>query len=116
MPTVLLTGAAGFVGSQLMPVLRGAGWRVRAAVRSGRDVLPDGVEPVLVGDLSDAPDLRGSLDGADAVIHLAGRAHVMRETAADADAAFDRANVEASRRLARQAAQDYLGVLYRATG
>ena len=104
MRTVLLTGATGFVGSQLMPVLRGAGWRVRAAVRSGRDALPDGVEPVLVGDLSDAPDLRGALDGADAVIHLAGRAHVMRETAADADAAFHRANVEASRRLARQAA------------
>jgi len=104
MPTVLLTGATGFVGSQLIPVLRGTGWLVRAAVRSGRDALADVVEPVLVGDLSDAPDLRRALDGADAVIHLAGRAHVMREMEAGADSAFHRANVDATCHLARQAA------------
>jgi nucleoside-diphosphate-sugar epimerase len=85
-------------------VLQGAGWTVRAAVRSeGGPRLGDGVETVVVGDLADAPDLRAALTGIDAVIHLAGRAHVMRETAADSEGAFQRANVAATRRLAEQA-------------
>ncbi len=66
--------------------------------------LGDGVETVVVGDLADAPDLREALAGVAAVIHLAGRAHVMRETAADVDGAFRRANVEATHQLAAQAA------------
>mgnify|MGYP001027013263 FL=1 len=103
MPTLLLTGATGFVGSQLVPDLRRAGWVVRAAVRSGGVALPDGVEPVVVGDLATAPDLRGAFAGVEAVVHLAGRAHVMRETASDTEAAFRGANVDATRHLARQA-------------
>ena len=103
-PTALVTGATGFVGTHVIPALQGAGWAVRAAVRSGAgERLPEGVEAVVVGDLADRPDLGQALDGADAVIHLAGRAHVMRETAADAEAAFRRANVDATRHLAGQA-------------
>jgi nucleoside-diphosphate-sugar epimerase len=104
MPTLLLTGATGFVGSQLVHGLRGAGWVVRASLRSGGVALPDGVEPVVVGDLAAAPDLRGALAGVEAVVHLAGRAHVMRETASGAEAAFRGANVDATRHLALQAA------------
>lgn len=77
---------------------------MRAAVRSGRASLPTGVEPCVVGDLADRPDLGPALSGVEVVIHLAGRAHVMRETAADAEAAFHRANVDATRHLAEQAA------------
>lgn len=109
MSIALVTGATGFVGSHLIADLQDAGWVVRAAVRSaagGR--LPAGVEPAVVGDLADCPDLRAVLAGAEVVIHLAGRAHVMRETAKDAEAAFHRANVEATRHLAVQAAS--LGV------
>ena len=101
---LLLTGFTGFVGSHLLPVLQAQGWRVRAAMRSEAASLPAGVEPCVVGDLADRPDLGKALDGVDAVIHLAGRAHVMRETAADAEAASHRANVDATRHLAEQAA------------
>jgi nucleoside-diphosphate-sugar epimerase len=103
-PTALVTGATGFVGSHLIPALLGAGWHVRAAMRSEAASLLAGVEPCVVGDLADHPDLRQALAGADAVIHLAGRAHVMRETATDAEAAFHGANVDATRHLAEQAA------------
>jgi nucleoside-diphosphate-sugar epimerase len=104
-PTALITGATGFVGLQLIPVLQRAGWAVRAAVRSGSGVrLPEGGEAVVVGDLADALDLRAALAGIDTVIHLAGRVHVMRETAADAEGAFQRANVHVTRYLAEQAA------------
>jgi nucleoside-diphosphate-sugar epimerase len=53
-----------------------------------------------VGDLADTPDLGPALDGVDVVLHLAGRAHIMRELAADPERAFWRANVEATRHLA----------------
>jgi nucleoside-diphosphate-sugar epimerase len=104
MSRVLVTGSTGFVGSHLLPVLQAQGWRVRTAMRSEAASLPAGVEPCVVGDLADHPDLGQALAGADAVIHLAGRAHVMRETATDAEAAFHRANVDATRHLAEQAA------------
>jgi UDP-glucose 4-epimerase len=104
-PTALVTGATGFVGVQLLPALQEAGWAVQAAVRSGSGVrLPHRVAAVVVGDLANAPALRPALAGIDAVIHLAGRAHVMRETADDAEGAFQSANVLATRHLAEQAA------------
>jgi nucleoside-diphosphate-sugar epimerase len=105
MPIALVTGATGFVGAHLIPALQGAGWTVRAAVRSSAGVvLPEGVDRVAVGDLAQAPDLRDALAGIDVVIHLAGRAHVVRETAADVDRIFGRVNVAATRHLADQAA------------
>jgi nucleoside-diphosphate-sugar epimerase len=105
MPIALVTGATGFVGAHLIPALQGAGWTVRAAVRSSAGVaLPEGVDRVAVGDLAQAPDLRDALAGVDVVIHLAGRAHVVRETAADVDRIFRRVNVAATRHLAEQAA------------
>lgn len=89
--TVLVTGAGGFVGGSLLPVLQEAGWVVRTAGR--RDV----------GDLGPDTDWRPLLAGADAVVHLAARVHVMRDRAADPAAAFDRANHQATAALAEQA-------------
>ena len=100
----LVTGTTGFVGSHLIPVLRVQGLAVRAVRRSRDASVADGVEPVVAGDLADAPDLRQALEGVDTVVHLAGRAHVMSETAVDPEAAFHRANVDATRHLAKQAA------------
>ena len=99
---VLVTGAAGFVGSHLAPTLRAAGWEVRAAVRHADAALPAGIEPVVLGDLAALPDAGAALAGVDVVVHLAGRAHVVRETTADAEAAYRRGNVEATRHLAEQ--------------
>lgn len=69
--TVLVTGAAGRIGSTVCPGLRELGWTVR-----GTDLaaLPDGVAGARA-DLTDpaaAPVLAGLLAAADAVLHLAG--------------------------------------------
>ncbi len=69
MPTVLLTGASGLVGSRLLPRLVEAGFACRALIRA--DVaLPPGATGVR-GDLLDPGALREAVQGVDAVVHLA---------------------------------------------
>lgn len=68
MTRVLVTGAAGFLGREVVAAARAAGMDVRAQVRGATD-LPDGVE-VAVADLR-SDDLVPLVDGVDAVVHLA---------------------------------------------
>ncbi|MEE1827671.1 NAD-dependent epimerase/dehydratase family protein [Streptomyces sp. BE20] len=68
-PTVLLTGAGGFIGSAVLAALRalpGLGG-IRALTRSAA---PAGTVRV-AGDLADPATLRGAADGADVLVHLA---------------------------------------------
>lgn len=67
MSEVLLTGAAGRIGSALRTRLPEYGWTVRPF---DRDPCPGG----LVGDLASAADLDRAMDGVEAVVHLAGAA------------------------------------------
>ncbi|MFM9078310.1 MAG: NAD(P)H-binding protein [Solirubrobacterales bacterium] len=73
---ILLTGATGGVGSQLLPMLLGRGERVKCLVREPSrlgDVRVD--VQIVMGDLKDLSDpymLRQALRGVDTVIHLAG--------------------------------------------
>jgi uncharacterized protein YbjT (DUF2867 family) len=71
---ILVTGAAGHVGSELVSALAGAGHPVRALTRSGGpDRFPAGVTAV-AGDLNDPASLRPVLDGASGVFLLPGYA------------------------------------------
>ena len=100
----LVTGSGGFVGKHLVPALKQAGHHVIEAVRAGHegsDKLNATIIPV--GDIGPDTDWRDALMGIDAVVHLAGRAHVMDETEADPEAAYKNINVDGTRRLAEQA-------------
>ncbi|HLV27468.1 MAG TPA: NAD-dependent epimerase/dehydratase family protein [Gemmatimonadales bacterium] len=71
--TVLVTGAAGFLGQNLVRQLLDDGHRVRGMVRSpanAREVLPDSVE-VVRGDVVDAAAVARAVQGVDVVYHLA---------------------------------------------
>jgi UDP-glucose 4-epimerase len=101
---VLVTGANGFVGTAVCHRLMAAGHHVVGAVR--RPVsLPTGVEPRLIGPLDGNHDWTEALAGMEAVVHLAARVHVMRDSAADPLAEFRRANTAATVHLARDAAR-----------
>lgn len=63
--TVLLTGAAGRIGSALAARLPGLGWTVR-----GFDRVP--TEGAVVGDTTSPADLDAAMAGVTAVVHLAG--------------------------------------------
>jgi uronate dehydrogenase len=64
--SVLVTGAAGRIGSALVERLPASGWDVRAF---DRVEVPGGI----VGDITSADDLDAALAGVDAVVHLAGQ-------------------------------------------
>lgn len=98
--TLLVTGATGFVGQALLPKLVAGEYAVRAV---SRRQMPTGVRAGIDWVVADLPSA-ASLDGCDAVVHLAARVHVMRERAADPLAEFRRVNVDATERLARRAA------------
>ena len=105
MDRVLITGANGFVGGSLCHHLQARGWTVRGSVRSDSARLPEGIETVVTGGIDAKTDWSRWLDGVDAVVHCAARVHVLKETDDDPLSAFRRVNVDASRRLAEQAAE-----------
>ena len=100
-----MTGSTGFVGSPLMRHLASDGHELRATLRSGSGSPPPvAAQPVVVGDMSGETDWDGAVKGIDAVVHLAARAHVMRDPAPDPLAAYRRVNVDATLALGRAAA------------
>ncbi|PWC43861.1 NAD-dependent epimerase/dehydratase family protein [Azospirillum sp. TSO22-1] len=103
MTRILVTGATGFVGRALVPLLVKRGFAVRAAVRHPDAQVP-GADLVAVGDIGPDTDWAEALEGVDAVAHLAARVHVMRDTASDPLAEFRRTNTDGTRRLAEACA------------
>ncbi len=103
MSRILVTGATGFVGRALCPVLTAAGNSVRAAVRRDGAIPAGALETTVVPDIGPDTDWRAALAGIDAVVHLAGRVHVVNEDQ-QAATAHARINTEGTRRLAEAAA------------
>jgi uronate dehydrogenase len=64
MSTVVLTGAAGRIGTSLRAQLPDLGWTLRCLDRTAAD-------GVVVGDVTSADDLDAVVAGADAIVHLA---------------------------------------------
>jgi nucleoside-diphosphate-sugar epimerase len=99
---VLVTGGTGFVGAAVIPALVNAGHGIRIAMRNER--VPQGCDAVTVGDIGPLTEWGPALQGIDAVVHLAGRAHVMHDHAQGAEE-FRRTNALGTLRLARAAAE-----------
>lgn len=92
-----VTGAAGFVGREVVATLRSRGLSVRPLVRSAEE------GAIAVGEIGPETDWSRALDGVTHVIHAAARAHIMNEDAADPLAVYRQVNAEGTRRLAEQA-------------
>ena len=102
--SVAVTGASGFLGRYLAPWLAARGPRVRAVTR-GRN-LPEGtgIEVFFSSATPEASEWTRAFVGCSAVLHLAGRAHIMEESTSDPLAAYRIANVEGTRRALEGAA------------
>lgn len=78
LPTYLVTGGAGFIGSHLVDALRARGDRVRVLddLSTGkRENLGPGV-PLILGDVADPALVARAMDGVDGCFHLAAVASV----------------------------------------
>lgn len=91
---IAVTGATGFIGRHLCARLAALGHQVPAVVRRPEGGWPARVEERLVPDLLDRRALARAVADCEAVVHLAGRAHVLRDQAADPATEFQRANVD----------------------
>ena len=98
---VVVTGASGFVGKRLVPLLVSRGHSVVAASRSALSF--PGADWYRAPELGAGADWSNALQGAEGVVHLAGRARIGPETKLEENLC-QRINAEGTARLARQAA------------
>ncbi|WP_430456086.1 NAD-dependent epimerase/dehydratase family protein [Rheinheimera sp.] len=97
---ILLTGANGFIGRHLVPLLQSQGHQLVLPVRHpGLKIA--GTATQYLNDFSDDNQWAILLQGVDVMIHLAGRAHVMKEDRGDPATLFQQANVDFPLRLAK---------------
>jgi nucleoside-diphosphate-sugar epimerase len=101
MLNVLVTGATGFVGRQLVPSLLAAGYRVLCPVSQRVDGLD--ARQVVIPRLEVMHDWHDLLQGIDVVIHLAAKVHVMKGGVPLDE--FCKVNSWATNNLAEQAAR-----------
>ena len=100
---ILSTGSTGFVGKALMSALHTKRHEISVPMRVQSESSTS-LNSFVIGDIDATTNWSSALHGVDAVIHLAARVHVMRDTAIDPLAEFRRVNTEGTLNLARQAA------------
>ncbi len=101
MKHILVTGATGFVGKHLCQRLLDNGASVVASVRTAEaaEMLPDGVQPCVTGNLESLDNWDAVLNSVDTVVHLAARAHILCEADLDPLASYRKVNVEGTRKV-----------------
>jgi len=104
---VLVTGADGFVGTRLCLLLERCGHEVRRVVR--RQTRGGGPFTIATGDFASFTGWSEIVQGVDAVVHLAARAHVPANRGGSGGNNFYRAvNVHATAQLAEAAAKQHV--------
>ncbi len=106
MPTVLVTGANGFVGKALCKRLLQDKKKVRGIVRPAKaSFLPQGVEAVPIDSINGDTCWQESLKGIDTVVHLAAHMPIRSDSAADYRSEYRNLNELGSARLALAASK-----------
>jgi nucleoside-diphosphate-sugar epimerase len=105
---IAVTGASGFIGRCVCSELLRQGYSVRALTRDPSGIEP-GVQTHLTPDLRNVDLLRTGFRGVNAIIHLAGRAHVM--SGATADGEFRAVNIDGTRAVAEAAVAESVSQL-----
>jgi nucleoside-diphosphate-sugar epimerase len=100
--SILVTGGTGFVGRHVVRTLAARGTEVRLLTRSAPEGKPSPIVPV-AGTLEDVKSFSPALSGCSSVIHLAARAHVVRERDHDPIAALRKINTAATLAIALEA-------------
>ena len=98
--SVLLTGATGFIGTELCQHFTHLSKiRIRVALRASNPAYP---QATVVSSIDRHTDWTTALQGIDTVIHLAARAHQIKDTAPNPEQAFYEVNTAGTANLVRQ--------------
>lgn len=100
---ILITGSTGFLGKFLCQYLSTKDYSVIAHTRTPQVFSQSNIENINFDLNENLEEL--DLDGVQVVIHCAGRAHVMNETASSPLEAYRQINVEGTLNLAKKAVQ-----------
>jgi nucleoside-diphosphate-sugar epimerase len=100
---ILSTGSTGFVGKALMSALHTKRHEISAPMRFQSESSAS-LNSFVIGDIDATTNWCTALNGADAVVHLAARVHIIRDTARNPLAEFRTVNTDGTLNLARQAA------------
>lgn len=104
MKHILITGASGFLGRNLIGRLLADGHAVAGSIRRPSSLLPSTVRAHVVDVENPQDSWAEALESVDTVVHCAARVHIMSDKSISPIAAFRKANVEATLRLARESA------------
>ncbi|MFW5993356.1 MAG: NAD-dependent epimerase/dehydratase family protein, partial [Desulfohalobiaceae bacterium] len=106
---ILVTGCSGFIGRHLVPYLSKDKEHFVRIMPGRTDSIPfagiEHAETVPCRCISTKTNWKDVLQGVDAVVHLAARAHVRQESAADSLTEFRKVNAAGSVNLAQEAAR-----------
>jgi UDP-glucose 4-epimerase len=103
MHQALVTGAAGFIGTELLNQLSAKRVRIRALVHSRPlDCAPSSSIEVVHSDIEDAEALQAAVQGVDTVFHLAARAHLFGQRPRRRNE-YDAINADGTRKLLQAA-------------
>jgi nucleoside-diphosphate-sugar epimerase len=105
---ILITGASGFIGSGLVKqLLREERYQIRLVLRE--KTMPHNVsnfcECIHIDGIHGATKWNDTLDGVDIIIHLAGRAHILKDLADNPLQQFREVNLWGTKNLANAAAK-----------
>ncbi len=100
---VLLTGASGFVGTEVLRVAQSRGIPIRPVFRSKEFISELGT--VTISSLASDTNWRVAVSNVDVVIHCAARVHIMDDQEANPLKAFREVNVQGTLNLARQSVE-----------
>jgi len=103
MQSILVTGATGFVGRHLLPTLEKQNFSLKITTRQNTSNFPPDITAIKIAAMDEKTDWREALGGVDCVIHLAARAHILQDTVADPEEAFDQTNTAATVNLVQSA-------------
>ena len=103
MEQILITGATGFIGSHLLPHLQQQNLSIKITTRQSSPQLPNHITSVKIDNIDETTDWTEALQNIDCIIHLAARAHILKDEATDPESEFYQTNTAATTNLAKQA-------------
>jgi len=101
---IAITGANGFLGTELVAVCQNIFDKVFAIVRSSHCSFNDNVETIVYDDINGKTNWEEKLRDLDVLVHTAARVHVLSERESDPIAAFREVNTKGTLVLAKAAA------------